>query len=125
MADEPMTDERLTEIRRMDSRAEVSMMASSDVALRDLLAEVERLRAREAAALAIVREVATEDTLAYEGDAGDDYRCVFCGGHFDWRDGYEHTVPMREQMDDIPRALIHAPDCPVTKARALLADEEH
>ena len=84
-----------------------------------------RERAREAAALAIVREVATEDTLAYEGDAGDDYRCVFCGGHFDWRDGYEHTVPMREQMDDIPRALIHAPDCPVTKARALLADEEH
>ena len=125
MADEPMTDERLAEIRRMVSRAEVSMMASSDVALRDLLAEVERLRAREAAALAIVREVATEDTLAYEGDAGDDYRCVFCGGHFDWRDGYEHTVPMREQMDDIPRALIHAPDCPVTKARALLADEEH
>ena len=91
----------------------------------DLLDEVERRRAREAAALAIVREVATEDTLAYEGDAGDDYRCVFCGGHFDWRDGYEHTVPMREQMDDIPRALIHAPDCPVTKARALLADEEH
>ena len=47
MADEPMTDERLDEIRRLASRAEVSMMASSDVAVRDLLADVDRLRARE------------------------------------------------------------------------------
>ena len=140
---EPMTDERLSEIRARVKNAwaiqalgpanmgdlepwqlqSIAVAYVDDVA--DLLDEVERRRAREAAALAIVREVATEDTLAYEGDAGDDYRCVFCGGHFDWRDGYEHTVPMREQMDDIPRALIHAPDCPVTKARALLADEEH
>ena len=103
--------------------ADTALIESERVADRSVT--VAELRAREAAALAIVREVATEDTLAYEGDAGDDYRCVFCGGHFDWRDGYEHTVPMREQMDDIPRALIHAPDCPVTKARALLADEEH
>lgn len=151
MADEPMADERLAEIRRMISRAEVSMMASSDIAMRDLLAEVERLQTENqrlteererwaitavngyetvadrsvtlAAAMAIVRDVATEDTLAYEGDAGDDYRCVFCGGHFDWRDGYEHTVPTREQMDDIPHALVHTSDCPVTKARALLTQE--
>ena len=127
MADEPMSDERLAEIRQ-HIYGDTSWEGGDSTVLLDRLAllhEVERLRAREAAAMAIVREVATEDTLAYEGDAGDDYRCVFCGGHFDWRDGYEHTVPMREQMDDIPRALIHAPDCPVTKARALLADEEH
>ena len=57
MADEPMTDERLAEIRRMVSRAEVSMMAFSDVAVRDLLAEVDHLRAREAAAMAIVEKL--------------------------------------------------------------------
>lgn len=89
--------------------------------LRHLHAEVAEL---EAAVMAIVRDVATEDTLAYEGDAGDDYRCVFCGGHFDWGDGEQHSIPTREQLSDVPRALVHTPDCPVTKARALLSEGE-
>lgn len=66
MANEPMTDERLAEIRAR-AKASWQMLENSDtisveVALtRDalaLLTEVDRLRAREAAAMAIVREVA-------------------------------------------------------------------
>ena len=103
MADEPMTDERLAEIRRMVSRAEVSMMASSDVALRDLLAEVERRRAREAAAMEVVRAVAQNDmVIPLRGSA----RCVFWDCEYDG-------------IND------HSSNCPWMKARALLADEGH
>ena len=100
MADEPMTDERLAEIRRMVSRAEVSMMASSDVALRDLLAEVERRRAREAAAMEVVRAVAQNDmVIPLRGSA----RCVFWDCEYDG-------------IND------HSSNCPWMKARALLAE---
>ena len=100
MADEPMSDERLAEIRRMVSRAEVSMMASSDVALRDLLAEVERRRAREAAAMEVVRAVAQNDmVIPLRGSA----RCVFWDCEYDG-------------IND------HSSNCPWMKARALLAE---
>ena len=100
MADEPMTDERLAEIRRMVSRAEVSMMASSDVALRDLLAEVERRRAREAAAMEVVRAVAQNDmVIPLRGSA----RCVFWDCEYDG-------------IND------HSSNCPWMKAHALLAE---
>ena len=98
-----MTDERLAEIRRLASRAEVSMMASSDVAVRDLLAEVDRLRAREAAAMAIVRAVAQNDMVM---PLRDSVQCVFWDCEYDY-------------ISD------HSSNCPVTKARALLADEGH
>ena len=100
MADEPMTDERLAEIRRMVSRAEVSMMASSDVALRDLLAEVERRRAREAAAMAIVRAVAQNDMVM---PLRDSVQCVFWDCEYDG-------------IND------HSSNCPWMKAHALLAE---
>ena len=100
MADEPISDERLAEIRRMASRAEVSMMASSDVAVRDLLAEVDRLRAREAAAMEIVRAVAQNDmVIPLRGSA----RCVFWDCEYDG-------------IND------HSSNCPWMKARALLAE---
>ena len=100
MADEPMSDERLAEIRRMVSRAEVSMMASSDVALRDLLAEVERRRAREAAAMEVVRAVAQNDmVIPLRGSA----RCVFWDCEYDG-------------IND------HSSNCPWMKAHALLAE---
>ena len=100
MADEPMSDERLAEIRRMASRAEVSMMASSDVALRDLLAEVERRRAREAAAMEVVRAVAQNDmVIPLRGSA----RCVFWDCEYDG-------------IND------HSSNCPWMKAHALLAE---
>ena len=100
MADEPMTDERLAEIRRMVSRAEVSMMAPSDVALRDLLAEVERRRAREAAAMEVVRAVAQNDmVIPLRGSA----RCVFWDCEYDG-------------IND------HSSNCPWMKAHALLAE---
>ena len=72
-----------------------------------LLAEAERLRE-------IVQAVATEDTCAYEDDAGDDVRCVFCAGEDDWREARARGVM---------HFIRHTPDCPVTKARALLAED--
>ena len=114
MADEPMSDERLAEIRasiaNINERGRYSgavspseVIYASDASL--LLAEVDRLRAREAVAMAIVRDVAN---LGKRPWANQDFIanfsewCAWCGAtHPD-----EHTN-----------------DCPVTKARALLAEE--
>lgn len=62
----------------------------------------------------VATQVATEDTLAYEGDAGADQRCVLCGG-VKGKDGifeYQHVSDYHEWK--------HADNCPVTQARALL-----
>ena len=52
MADEPMTDEQLQQIR-----ARVGDQVATQVEAEYLLAEVDRLRAREAAAMAIVEKL--------------------------------------------------------------------
>ena len=104
MADEPMTDERLAEIQALvaniNERGRYSgavspseVIYASDASL--LLAEIDRLRAREAAAMAIVRAVAAN---SFPG--ADPGVCPFC-----------------------EKGILHKPDCPVTKARALLAQE--
>lgn len=113
MAEEPMSDKRLTEIRaRAEAIRNWLLTPESDnmphfptsrrilgVDALALLAEVDRLRAREAAAMAIVREVASVPDADYIEE------CPFC-----------HQMP-----DYIP--IKHTPDCPVTKARVLLAQE--
>lgn len=70
-----------------------------------LLAEVDRLRAREAAAMAIVQAV---DTKGVYFTLQNGRRCFFCDAE---------TAAF---TSDPP----HMPDCPVTKARALLANAE-
>jgi hypothetical protein len=113
MADEThdtptLSDERLVEIRRrllnhIDTWYGPHSFLREDIPL--LLAEVDRLRAREAAAMAIVREVANAPD-AYSHEAGN--HCTFC----------------HASSDDPPYdGVHHTPDCPVTKARALLAEE--
>ena len=129
MADElkPMSDERLAEIEsRIDTLSGFSISEPVEsyelysIGM-DLLAEVYRLRAREAAAMEIVQAVATQDTIAHEGDAGDDYRCVFCGStEFDWRRYEAQDLPIREKIGTEWRFVQHESDCLVTKSRALL-----
>ena len=101
MADDPMTEELLDWYReRLADNDSLELDHQQE-----LLAEVDRLRAREAAALEIVRDVAN---LGKRPWANQDFIanfsewCAWCGAtHPD-----EHTN-----------------DCPVTKARALLAEE--
>jgi len=73
-----------------------------------------RLTTENAAMREIVEAVATEDTCAYESDAGDDVRCVFCAGEDDWREA---------RVRGVMHFMRHTPNCIVTKARALLASE--
>ena len=117
MVDEPMSDERLAEIRaRAEAIRDWLLTPESDnmphfptsrrilgVDSLALLAEVERLRAREAAAMAIVRAVAQNDMVM---PLRDSVQCVFWDCEYDY-------------ISD------HSSNCPVTKARALLADEGH
>lgn len=90
-------------------RAELLMV------LRRCEAELDRLRAREAAAMAIVRQVDQADAIAlrmaaqsaeYLGTGASDagYDCQWC---------HQYILASNE----------HAPDCPITTARALLAQE--
>jgi hypothetical protein len=72
-----------------------------------LLAEVERLSAREATWREIAQAVATGD-MTWADDFGDDY-CIFGTALCDY-DRYRHKD-------------LHSATCPVTKARALLANE--
>ena len=113
MADEPMSDEPMTDDEVMEriNRAGLDpygMLGGQDrliARLNRLQAEADSLRAREAAALEIVRDVAN---LGKRPWANQDFIadfsewCAWCGAtHLD-----EHTA-----------------DCPVTKARALLAEK--
>lgn len=119
MADKPLSDERLAEIREYAFREppatlKYAIMNSTAAPLmvfinmawsqrHELLAEVDRLRAREAAAMAIVRAVAQNDMVM---PLRDSVQCVFWDCEYDY-------------ISD------HSSNCPVTKARALLADEGH
>lgn len=69
-------------------------------------AGAERLRAREAAMREIVQAVAKEDALWYDEYAK---HCAFCDNALDPR---------------IRDRIYHADDCPVTKARTILAAED-
>lgn len=128
-----MTDEEIGQLTERFADAIVDMLngdpdtrsAAIDAAYNvaqqcwdDLLAEVERRKAREAALVEIAQAVATDDTLAYESDAGDDQRCVFCYGAKN-----EHGVSEYQYVQHF-REWKHADDCPVTKARALLKIRE-
>ena len=120
MADEPMSDERLAEIRaRAEAIRDWLLTPESDnmphfptsrrllgVDALALLAEVDRLRAREVAAMEIVRDVANA-TGWYDSDGPT--VCMFC--------------TKEDERYSKDWALEHMPDCPVTKARALLAGE--
>ena len=114
MADEPMSDERLAEIRaRAEAIRDWLLTPESDnmphfptsrrllgVDVLALLAEVERLRAREAAAMEVVRAVAQNDmVIPLRGSA----QCVFWDCEYDG-------------IND------HSSNCPWMKARALLAE---
>ena len=95
----------LSDLERGQLQA-IAVAYADDVS--DLLAEAERLRAREVAAMAIVgyvveRENATVQMLGLN-------RGVACGYCHQWLNN-EHQQ--------------HAPDCIMIKARALLADEGH
>ena len=123
-AHEPMSDRWLETFRREIALAfgthhsgpiadAVTRNAEKDLSY--LIEEYQRLRAREAAALAIVRAVTEREqrpfgrmrdvVLCYDDNAGV-LECPWCTGE-ETDAGFEHT-----------------PDCPVTMARALLAQEE-
>ena len=63
MADEPMTDEQLQQIR-----ARVGDQVATQVEAEYLLAEVDRLRAREAAAMAIVAAMVNLGDDSFDAD---------------------------------------------------------
>jgi hypothetical protein len=79
-------------------------------------AEIERLRAENAAMRPIVAAVATEDTIAHMGEDGDIYACIFCTG----KDDRKHSKP-----STVFKFFIHAPDCIVLPARAFDAAHAH
>jgi hypothetical protein len=101
---------------RDDHEADAHLIAHAPADLAALLAEVERLRARDATLMEIARAVASPDTKTLYGIIDDEeyepQACIFgCALRYTFQDGmsvgtWEHTM-----------------DCPVTKARALLAKE--
>ena len=104
MADEPMSDERLAEIMSLSAEVAAGSIhvrfdeETAWFAILDLRREVERSRAREAAAMEIVRDVVAYATLKRYMDD-----CEWCG-------------QIGQSVD------AHASNCPVTKAHALLAE---
>lgn len=112
MADEPMSDEPMTDDEVMEriNRAGLDpygMLGGQDrliARLNRLQAEADSLRAREAAAMAIVRAVADRGVYFTLQNGR---RCYFCEAE---TETYTGEPP-------------HTPDCPVTNARALLAEE--
>ncbi len=89
----------------------VTSAYSNDVPV--LLAEVGRLRAREAAAMAIVRDVA--DVEVYYTEQPEEWNCPFCDGYL--------PGEMTYLAHEATRRFHHHEDCPVTQARTLLAQE--
>ena len=100
MADEPMSDEQLAEIRQFN------MLRVGDAetfrTIHMLLAEVRRLRAREAAALAITERMAEGVPI------GSPARCYYCDAVYDFEDR-----PSGVHLLEAP----HKPDCPVAQAQ--------
>lgn len=106
----PLSEARLAEIREALAGAyddaPIYRAFKVEEMLRDLLAEVDRLRAIEAREREIVRAVAAfDDDDSYDGA----YKCHWCSAVYDG-------------VSSAPAA--HAPDCPVSQARALLAEVE-
>lgn len=106
---EPMSDERLAEIRAMIDDFYISWLPEVDhnrtqAACEELLTEVDRLRAENTAMRALLREVIDVDergTYINTYDDGYYADCQYCGAT-------SHDVE-------------HKPDCLITKAHTLLA----
>lgn len=113
-----MTSERLAEIEHQqhqmahDGHAKLSNELFLTVAVSDLLAEVERRRAREAALLAVVERVATMLYIPLTNASGVTTREI-CGG-------CARTF-RRDDSGWFSEDSRHAPECVVEQARALLA----
>ena len=119
MASEPMSDARLREIRKGIEFNQMGLDEDEALwAISDLLAEVARLRAREAALEAEreqwrgVVEIMAKGPISWHPEYG--HICTCCDAA--WIDG--------DPDDDQPGAIQHTSDCAVVQARALLAATE-
>lgn len=118
-----MTDEELAMIRGRNKGvahlaeiqpvpAVAAQVARAAIDADALLAEVERLRVENAAMREIVQAFAKDNGPLVQDREYGAYDCGCCDGVPEqWKDG---TYAMERD------AFIHAPDCPVTKARELL-----
>ena len=113
-------DPRAYDQLRADGRALLAEMTRLNHVIIETEAEVDRLRAREAAAMAIVRDVAKGNCIVRDGDSA---VCVFC----DDLELSDESAPDGLAIDENGWILLwkHKPGCPVTRARSRdLLDQE-
>ena len=128
---EPISDARMAELHTLvdhgvDMRAlEWSLeptLTDMEAGLQQLLAEVERLRAREAALTAVARAVGEIEPICESGYG--ELNCMYCDGDQYQRDAQGKIIYKGDPAYDPRKYFNHNVNCPVLKARALLTTEE-